>query len=144
MVARAALDCWKDKGFGEEPEPKTAPEGGVMMYRCWGGSSTEWGTGYFSATKPASVVDAEMRYNIVDRGNAVYFVTSFRLKEGFRYVIGPVAHGPRDIFTPAVQIYVAPPLPIKIAVVTSRELLKQDATVVLLNDRGTIPGRGRA
>lgn len=117
-----------------------------MMYRCWGGTSSEWGTGYFSATKPVSVVDAELRYNIVDWDNAVRFVTSFRLKNGFRYYIGPVAHGPRDLSIPAMQIYVEAPLNIKIDLLVSKEILKQDATVVLSNHRDTKPGaeRGQA
>ena len=107
-ATKANLDGWEDKGFGKDPAVRIAPKGGIPMYRCWGGTSTEWGSGYFSAEKPYSVVEAELRFNIIDWYNTIHFITSFRLKEGFRYFIGPVAHGARDICMPAMQIFVEP------------------------------------
>jgi hypothetical protein len=74
---------WSSKGFASKPERRISPRGGLLIYRAWGSSSTEWGSGYFSLEKPASVLDAELRFNIADWGNGVHFVSTFRLKEGF-------------------------------------------------------------
>jgi len=59
----AVCDC-QSKGFALAPERRTAPRGGLLMYRAWGAGSREWGSGYFSVEKPASVLDAELRFNI--------------------------------------------------------------------------------
>jgi hypothetical protein len=136
---------WKLKGFGAPPEPKAAGDGGVLLYRCWGAGSKEWGTGYFSLDKPTSVIDAELRFNIVDWGNAVTFVSTFRLKEGFLYWVGPVGHGPQDMSRPATQALVdvgglqrkeqiVQSLQTKLELIKHRELLKHDAYVVNQND----------
>jgi hypothetical protein len=107
---------------------------GLMLYRCWGERSPgvgsyEWGTGYFSLEKPASVMEAELRSNIVDWGNGVRFVSSFRLKPGFAYWVGPVAHGTSDARLPGSQVYVEGPLAIKLDLITSREVLRHDVFV---------------
>lgn len=121
---------WQSKGFSAPPEPKTAPPGGLLIYRCWGAGSTEWGTGYFSLEKPNSVLDAELRFNIADWGNGVHFVSTFRLKEGFPYCQGPVAHGDRDLRRTGTQVLVVPPLQPKLELVKSREVLRHDVWVI--------------
>jgi hypothetical protein len=140
---------WESKGFGAPPEPKIAGDGGVLLYRCWGVPSTEWGTGYFSLEKPTSVIDAELCFNIIDWGNGVNFVSTFRLKKGFLYWAGPVGHGPHDTSRPATQVLVdvkslhgeaklVQSLQTKIELVKSKELLKHDAYVVNQNDPGPL------
>lgn len=121
---------WKSKGFASKPEKHIAPNGGVLIYRAWGASSNEWGSGYFSLEKPQSVLDAELRFNIADWGNGVHFVSTFRLKEGFPYFMGAVAHGPKDISRPGTQIYVDSPFVIQVERVGSFEVLRHDFVVV--------------
>lgn len=130
MAATRGLADWSKRGFAREPELRVTGENGLLLYRCWGGNSSEWGTGYFSDRKPSSVSDAELRYNIVDWGNGIRQVSTFLLKPGVPYFIGPVAHGCWDLSIPAKQIYIAPPLEIK-AEFKGREVLKQDATVFI-------------
>ena|SRR5450755_2013197 len=82
------LADWHSRGFGQAPTLRVSPGSGVKLYRCWGErtfgvGSTEWGSGYFSVSKPRTVLEAEMRFNIVDWDNGVHFVSSFRLKPGF-------------------------------------------------------------
>ena len=105
-----------------------------MLFRCWGDrvagvGSSEWGSGYFSIEKPASVLEAELRFNIVDWDNGVHFVSSFRLKAGFPYWIGPVAHGKLDMSLPGTQVFVEGPLNVKLELVQSKEVLRHDVTV---------------
>jgi hypothetical protein len=141
----ASKDCladWRSKGFARDPEVRRAGEDGLLMYRCWGGSSSEWGTGYFCATKPTSVSDAEFRYNIVDWGNCIRKVSTFRLKPHFPYFVGPVAHGEHDFSISAEQIYVEAPLAVKVELIQC-ENLKQDFTVVRLNFDKTKSGQER-
>lgn len=106
-----------------------APPGGLILYRCWGGSSTEWGTGYFSREKPASVLDAELRFNIADWGNSIHFVSTFRLKEGFHFLHGPVEHGASDFQLAGTQVFIFGPLEVKLDLVRSREILVGDVFV---------------
>ena len=120
---------WQVKGFAAAPSCKLAPSGGLLLYRAWGASSTEWGSGYFSLEKPTSVRDAEYRFNIADWGNGVHFVSTFRLKEGFAYYAGPVAHGKWDLSRPGTQVFVEGPIQTKISCVSSREILRHDAIV---------------
>lgn len=117
-------------GFERPPERRVAGKDGVIVYRCWGAGSTERGTGYFSLEKPTSVVDAELRFNIVDWGNCIHFVTTFRIKAGFPYLQGPVWHGAADLSRAGTQIYIEPPLTSKVEIIQSREILPQDAFVV--------------
>jgi hypothetical protein len=117
-------------GFASDPELKFAPPGGLLMYRAWGASSTEWGSGYFSLEKPSSVLDAELKFNIADWGNGVHFVSTFRLKEGFPYHVGPVAHGKQDISRPANQIYLKGSWKVAVELVGRRETLRHDAAVI--------------
>jgi hypothetical protein len=132
---------WESKGFAAIPQMRVALDGGVMVYRCFDGArSKEWGTGYFSLEKPRSVVDAELRFNIVEWGNLIRFVSTFRIRPGFHYHSGPIAHGSRDLSRPATQVYIEPPLAIKLDLVESRELLKHDALVIANQD----PGMGRS
>ena len=121
---------WKDKGFAAAPEVKTAPVAGLVMYRAWGSHSSEWGSGFFSLEKPTSVLDAELRFNIADWGNGVHFVSTFRLKAGHAYFVGPVAHGAQALSRPGTQVFVHAPLEIKVALERSREVLRHDVTVV--------------
>ena len=120
---------WQAKGFASEPSFKLSPTGGLLLYRAWGASSTEWGSGFFSLEKPTSVLDAELRFNIADWGNGIHFVSTFRLKEGFEYYVGPVAHSPRDLSRPGMQVFVPGFTQTKFDFLTSRELLRQDAVV---------------
>ncbi len=117
-------------GFASTPELKIAPKGGLLMYRAWGASNTEWGSGYFSLEKPTSVLDAELRFNIADWGNGIHFITTFRLKERFPYYVGPVAHGEHDLSRPATQIYLKAPWKFAVELVGQREVLRHDAFVV--------------
>jgi hypothetical protein len=141
----SALADWRSKGFARSPDVRIAGKDGLLMYRCWGGNSKQLGR-FFSSTKPTSVSDAELKYNIVDWGNGIRKVSTFRLKPGFSYFIGPVANGPRDLSIWAEQIYVEPPLEIKVEH-EQCEVLKQDFTVLMLNkEHEPKPGqeRGRA
>jgi hypothetical protein len=128
---------WSNKGFARAPQLQVAPRQGTSVYRCFDGThSTEWGSGYFSLHKPESVFDAELRFNIVEWGNLVRFVSTFRIRGGFHYYVGPVAHGEHDLRRAASQVYVEPPLAIKLELLHSRELLKQDAVVLPRKDPG--------
>jgi hypothetical protein len=75
------------------------------------------------------VLDAELRANIVDWGNGIHFISTFRLLPGIPYWIGPVAHGLRDESIPAEQVFVEPPLEAKLVIVRSKELLRHDVAV---------------
>ncbi|MCU0636710.1 MAG: hypothetical protein MUE41_17700, partial [Gemmatimonadaceae bacterium] len=75
-------------GFSTAAHRRVAPPGGLLLYRAWGGRSTEWGTGFFSLQKPQSVIEAELRFNIALWGNGVQWVSTFRLKPGYPFVIG--------------------------------------------------------
>jgi hypothetical protein len=121
---------WADKGFSAEPKMRIAPDDGLTMYRAWGGSSTEWGSGYFSLEKPLSVLDAELRFNIVDWGNGVRFLSTFRLKSRFPYYAGPVAHGTCDISKPGTQIFLPSPFAHMVEKMGTFEMLKQDVHVL--------------
>jgi hypothetical protein len=127
-MSRVEGNWWRSKGFGIAPVRKTAVNGGIMLYRCWGGRSEEWGSGYFSLEKPDSVSDAELRFNIADWGNEIHFISTFKLKEGFVYWLGPVAHGPRDLSRTGTQAFIEPPLQIKLELIIS-EVLKHDVFV---------------
>src|SRR5688572_18665844 len=100
---------WAANGFASRPRILLAPKGGLLLYRAWGADSTEWGAGYFSLEKPTSVLDAELSFNLVDWGNRVSFVSTFRLKEGFAYFCGAIAHGTRDISKPGTQAFLQSP-----------------------------------
>lgn len=125
-----AFDRWESKGFASTPERKTAPQGGLLMYRAWGASSSEWGSGYFSLEKPTSVLDAELRFNIADWGNGVHFVSTFRLKAGFAYYVGPVANGGCDLSRRGTQVYVESPFVVQVERVGAMEVLRHDVSVV--------------
>ena len=120
---------WAAKGFASQPERRVAPKEGVVLHRAWGAASSEWGSGYFSLEKPASVLDAELRFNIADWGNGVHFVSTFRLRSGFAYLVGPVAHGRRDLSRPGMQVFIDAPLATKLERVGTFEVLHHDATV---------------
>lgn len=123
-------DGWVKHGFAEAPEHRVAGSSGLVMYRAWGGKSTEWGTGYFSLEKPDSMLDAELRFNIADWGNEIHFLSAFRLKHGFPYQVGPVAHGKSDLSRPGHQVYVVGPLHQKIVLIESKKVLRHDVVVV--------------
>jgi hypothetical protein len=57
---------WKAKGFASKPDYLMSPDGGLVVYRAWGASSSEWGSGLSSLEKPAAVLDAEFRFDIAD------------------------------------------------------------------------------
>jgi hypothetical protein len=128
---RMVLSRWKQKGFGEEPVYRTAGDDGLIMYRCWGGTSTQEGSGYFSSRRPGSVTEAELMCNVVDWNNKLRKVSTFRLKPGFGYFIGPIAHGRFDMHLKADQIFVPAPHLVKIEQVGPAETLNQDATVFI-------------
>lgn len=120
---------WRSLGFGSQPECRVAPAEGLVLYRAWGATSEELGRGFFSLEKPDSVLDAELRFNIVDWGNGVHFVSTFRLAPGYSYLVGPVAHGRRDVSRPGTQVFVEPPVSTKVRVEKSREVLRHDVVV---------------
>ena len=127
------LLLWSLKGFSSPPTMKLAPPDGVIIYRCWGGDSTEWGNhyaGYFSLNKPTSVLDAELRFNIVDWGNRIFFVSTFRLVPRSKYWEGDVYHRQSDLRRPATQIYLEAPVANKLRLLVSREPLRQDVHVL--------------
>jgi hypothetical protein len=121
---------WKAKGFASKPDYLMSPDGGLVMYRAWGASSSEWGSGVISLEKPESVLDAELRFNIADWGNGVHFVSTFRLKPGFFYYKGPVAHGSKDLLLAGTQIFIESPFVIQVVKVGLFTILKHDVTVV--------------
>lgn len=125
---------WQSKGFAQPPSLRVSGDDGVLLYRCWGNrspgvGSSEWGSGYFSCEKPSSVLEAELRFNIVDWDNGVHFVSSFRLRPGFHYWLGPVLHGASDSSLPAWQVLVEQPLQVKLELISSREVLRHDVFV---------------
>lgn len=120
---------WQTMGFGRQPEQRVAPAGGLVLYRAWGASSSELGTGYFSLEKPVSVLDAELRFNIADWGNGVHFVSTFRLMEGFPYLVGPVAHGQGDLSRLGTQVFLEPFILTRVRIEASREVLRHDVFV---------------
>jgi hypothetical protein len=125
---------WRAHGFARPPELRISEPSGLLLYRCWGNrtrelGSTEWGTGYFSIEKPLSALEAELRFNIVDWGNGVNFISTFRLRGGFPYWVGPVAHGEHDRSLAGSQVFVEPPLEVKLDLVRSREVLRHDIFV---------------
>lgn len=143
-------------GFANSPTSKRTSNDGLIAYRAHSGLDPKsiWGTGYFSLEKPVSVVDAELRFNIVDWGNLIRFVTTFRLLPGVSYLEGAVLHdlpkgqrdrpGQRAIWTnslsrPGTQIYVPPPLEGKLKIETFPELLKQDAFVIHRDESKSLP-----
>jgi hypothetical protein len=98
---------WSDYGFASPPVRRTAPAvEGLVVYRAWGGSSSEQGSGFFSLEKPVSVLDAELRFNIVDWGNAVRFVSTFRILGGVPYYMGLVAHSHGDLRRARTPVWV--------------------------------------
>lgn len=121
---------WRALGFAAPPEQRVATGDGPVLYRAWGGTSGEFGSGFFSLEKPSSVFDAEMRFNIADWGNAVHFVSTFKLLRGFDYLVGPVAHGQQDLSRPGTQVWVPSPVQTKVSLIKSRELLRHDVTVI--------------
>lgn len=120
---------WHALGFGGPPKYEIAPAQGLLLYRAWGGTSGELGGGFFSLEKPESVLDAELRFNIVDWGNGVHFVSTFRLNAGTHYLVGPVAQGRRDLSRPGSQVFVEPPVNTKVTLVRSKEVLRHDVAV---------------
>jgi len=128
-VAVLTRSAWSSKGFASKPDLRVAPKGGLLLYRAWGARSTEWGSGYVSLEKPVSVVDAELRFNIADWGNGVTFVSTFRLKGGFPYFVGLVAHGKRDLSRVGTQVFVESPFVVKVERVATFEVLRHDASV---------------
>ena len=102
----------------------------MLVYRCWGGQSTLWGNGFFSDQKPTSVLDAQLRFNIADWGNTIYFVSTFRVAPGVPYWIGSVFQHKASLARRALQIFISPPLPTKLQVVVAREPLRQDARMI--------------
>jgi hypothetical protein len=132
MADRAAE--WRSKGFAHAPALRVSTRDGLLLYRCWGDrspgvGSSEWGSGYFSLEKPGSVLEAEMRFNIADWNNGIHFVSSFRLKRGFAYWLGPVAHGASDRHLTGWQVFVEQPLTVKLELVKSREVLRHNVFV---------------
>lgn len=134
----SVMQRWKDLGFAEPPHYHVARQP-LLLYRAWGPhtafngreTGTEWGTGFFSLEKPHSVLDAELRANIVNYGNRACFVSTFVLSPGFPYWTGPVAHGPDDLWLPLTQVYVEGDLKIRLTLVKPREVLRHDVFVVI-------------
>jgi hypothetical protein len=121
---------WSDLGFGEAPQHRTAPREGVLVYRAWGGASREWGSGFFSLEKPASVIDAELRFNIADWGNTIHFVSTFQIPAGVPFMWGSVAHGSRDLSSTGTQVWLGRQNLANLRLVKSAELLRHDGYVL--------------
>ena len=131
---------WAALGFSREPTTRVSEGQGLLLYRCWGArtqqvGSTECGTGYFALEKPRSVLQAELRFNIVDWGNGVHFVSTFRLLPGYAYLVGSVAHGASDLTAQDSQVFVAQPLGVKLVLVRSQEVLRHDVSVAAYDGR---------
>lgn len=123
---------WTDLGFGVAPERRTAPESnGLTVYRAWGGSSTEWGSGFFSLEKPTSVLDAELRFNIVDWGNLIRFVSTFRILSGVTCYVGPVAHAEGGLRKTGTQVWIEKQNLVNVRLIRTAEPLAQDAHVLV-------------
>jgi hypothetical protein len=125
---------WRARGFSRDPVCRISPSAGLVLYRCWGArsasaGSSEWGTGYFSVEKPSSVLDAELRFNVVDWNNGLHFVSTFLLPGGFDYWLGPVLHGAADTHLPGTQVFVEQPLKSKLVLIRSTEVLRQNVSV---------------
>lgn len=121
---------WKALGFASQPDYRVAPNEGVVLYRCWGATSTEIGNGFFSMERPVSVYDAELKFNIADWGNGIHWVSTFKLQSGFAYLVGSVAHRPGEPQRPAQQVWVEPPVQGKVLLLKPRELLRHDVVVL--------------
>jgi hypothetical protein len=89
------------------------------------------------------VLDAELRFNIADWGNSVQFVSTFRLKPGFFYYKGPVAHGEKDLSRAGTQIFIESPFVVQVEKVGSFAVLKQDFTVVQRAGNAWLPDWAR-
>lgn len=134
----SVMQRWSELGFAQPPRYHVAREP-LTLYRAWGPhtrfdgreTGTEWGSGFFSLEKPRSVLDAELRANIVNYGNRACFVSTFILLPGFPYWTGPVAHGADDLRLPLTQVYVEGNLKIRLTLLQPREVLRHDAFVVL-------------
>lgn len=126
---------WSDFGFAEAPHKRNAPVDGLLVYRAWGGSSSEWGSGFFSLEKPASVMDAELRFNIADWGNTIHFVSTFRIVSGVPYWVGPIGHGPTDLSRSGTQILLNKQDLVNVRMVKHAELLCHDGFVVARSKR---------
>lgn len=129
---------WRALGFARDPVPALSPKSGIVMYRCFGHTTSEFGEEgkgvYFSRQKPGSVLEAELLFSIAEWGNAIHFVSEFRLKPGFIYYEGEVFHAKGDLSLKACQIYVPPPVQIKVELLKSKETMRHDVTVLHLND----------
>lgn len=128
---------WSKLGFSSSPTLKAAPSTGLRVYRCWGGNSTEWGNpnggGLFALEKPSSVLDAELRFKIVEWGNRILFVSTFELLPNVKYWSGQIFHHQNDVSRPATQILVEQPLREKMRLLFSKEVLRQDVHVLRPN-----------
>jgi hypothetical protein len=71
-----------------------------------------------------------LRFNIVDWGNAVRFVSTFRIGGGVPYYIGPVAHGARDLSLSGTQIWINKRDLVNVELLKHAEFLKADGHVV--------------
>jgi len=99
---------WMQYGFAAPPRPQVAHTG-LILYRSWGGSNNrEWGR-FFTSLRPRSVLEAEAMCNIVEWGNAVYFVSTFRVLAGTPMMVGRIAHGNRDVCIRAEQYLIEEP-----------------------------------
>jgi hypothetical protein len=116
-----------------------APDGGRLVYRCWGGKSTMWGNGFFADQKPTSARDAAVRFNIADWGNTIYFVTTFRVAPGVIFWIGSVFQHRPDLSRTGLQIFISAPLASKLQVVVAREPLRLGVQMIgkTEDDEGT-------
>jgi len=94
----------------------------------WVARHSEWGSGYFAPVKPASVRDAELRFNVVEWGNGLTFASTFRLTQGVTCWVGPIRHEPDDLSTPALQVFLESSFATKIERVCC-EALMQDVVV---------------
>ena len=131
------MECleWRRGGFALPPLERVVGVSGLTVFRCWGGTSTELGSGYFSLQRPSTVSEAELRFNIVDWGNAIRHVSTFLMMPGTTYWIGPIQHGSQDMRLPAWQVYMRPPLAEKVKLLGSRLPLVQDVAVQLVAGR---------
>lgn len=78
------------------------------------------------------MLDAELRLNIGLYDNRALFISTFLIRPGFEYWEGPVFHSPRDLHISGDQIFVTPPVTLKLFLLSPvPEVLKQDVHVIL-------------
>lgn len=140
------LESWAiQNGFASTPV-RVLSTGSEKLCRVWGGSSAQLGRFFtpmvldgdtlrvvaqrfpsHSLGRPASVLEAELRSNIVLWGNQCAAIATFRMRPNVLMWIGEVEHGESDLSLPGLQVWLE--YPDASVTLVSNEVLKQDRTV---------------